>query len=250
MYIDTHCHLYFDDFNDDRSATLEKAKAAEVAAIILPAVDVSTSNAAQLLAKKEPICHAAFGVHPAYASSFSMEVLQPFYENAVAVGECGLDEPAMKNGVSASVQEEVFSMQLDIAMDLNLPVIIHSRGGEERAADMVLARPKLRGVFHCYTGPLSVAQRLVHAGWMLGVTGIVTFPNAASVRDTFSQLPLESLLLETDAPYLAPVPRRGMRAEPSDIPTIAASLSTLFNKEQSAVAAVTTENAKRLFSIG
>ncbi|MFN3741901.1 MAG: TatD family hydrolase [Anaerolineales bacterium] len=267
---DTHCHLDLDRFAADRDQVLARAQAAGLIRILIPALHETSSDAAVKLAQSAPMLYAAVGVHPTEARSWGAETLKNLRRKAtapkvVAIGEIGLDY--YWDAAPPALQQAVLRRQLELAIELNLPIILHLRekgdapegpctedllrivGGwveELRAADHPLvSRP---GVFHAFSGTRLAAQSILALGFYIGVAGPVTY--RADRADLVAALPLERLLLETDAPFLAPHPYRGKRNEPAHIWHIADKIAQIHSRSQEEVAAITTQNAARLFSWG
>lgn len=259
MYIDTHCQLNFTDFDADRAMVIGNAKKVGVKQFVVPGVDHNTSRTALLLAKKhEGVVFSAAGFHPYEATHNPdisyVETLLKDPENKkylVAVGECGLDYHLYKGEMAAGrkdVQTRMFEEQLELANTYNLPIIIHCR---EAFADVfsVLNRVSAipRGVFHCFSGSLQDLRIAVEMGFYIGIDGNVTY--SKHLLTSVPNIPLDRLLLETDAPYLTPVPHKGERNEPKYIPLIAAKIAELQQRPIEEIEERTTENARALFGI-
>jgi len=263
MYCDTHCHIDFEDYDPDRAEVLERAKQANLCFLINPGIDLASSKAALSLSLEYPgFIFAAVGIHPNYVSSMANGDLERLSDLAhtqalVAIGEIGLDyyreysEPAQ--------QREAFLAQLDLAARCELPVIIHNR---EASRDLVLilsdwqhglpAASRLKrfpGVLHAYSGSLDEALKLAEMNFTFGLGGSVTYHNGAERRAVAAGLPLQKILLETDAPFLTPHPHRGKRNEPAYIPLIAAEIARLHERTPEEVGEITTQNAIRLFNL-
>lgn len=278
MLIDSHCHLDSDTFHADRAEVLQRARIAGVTHIVIPGTDLASSRKAVALANEDSMLYAAVGIHPSEASNATasdwdaLEALAQ-HPRVVAIGEIGLDYSY--GDTSIQTQREVLWKQLDLAARIGLPVILHMREArqsqEPRCARDLLALirewtqsvrqraasgteahlqhlARQPGVFHAFSGPLEMAQEVIRLGFFLGVGGVVTFPNARLRQEITAALPLESLLLETDAPYLAPHPHRGQRNEPAYLRIIADKISLLHQRELAEVATITSENARRLFA--
>jgi TatD DNase family protein len=258
--IDTHCHLNFDLFDADRDAVVARAEAAGVDRIITPAVDGPTCEAAVALAQKHRGVFAAVGVHPNSTISWSPEVEDAIRQYAhahkvVAIGEIGLDY--YWDYSPRSVQIPAFEGQLALAASLNLPVIIHNRESDEDVMHILetwvsglsgeLARQP--GVMHSFSGTPDIAERALAAGFYLGFTGPITYKNADTTRRIAASVPLDRLLVETDAPYLTPVPHRGKRNEPAYIPLIVERIASVKGVSPEEMASATTRNAEILFSL-
>ena len=271
-FTDTHCHLDFHKFDEDRSAVIERAEKAGLVRILIPGLSVISSLSAIKLAESHPMLYAAIGVQPNESLTWdnaSTSTLRELSVNSkvVAIGEIGLDY--YWDSAPHEHQQRVFHEQLDLAAELELPVVIHLREKGDAAggpcaedamsilenwvaglgADKV-ALKKNPGVLHSFSGSLETAQRAINLNFCIGITGPVTFKNAQYKQEMVAQLPLESLLIETDAPYLAPHPHRGKRNEPAFVYEIADKIAGLQSRNLEEVAAVTTNNAARLFSWG
>ena len=263
MFCDTHCHIDFEDYDADRAAVLERAKQANLCFLINPGIDLASSKAALSLSLEYPgFIFAAVGIHPNYVSSMANGDLMRLSDLAhtqalVAIGEIGLDyyreysEPAQ--------QREAFLAQLDLAARCELPVIIHNR---EASRDLVLilsdwqrglpAGSRLKrfpGVLHAYSGSLDEALKLAELNFAFGLGGPVTYHNGVERRAVAAGLPLQKILLETDAPFLTPHPHRGKRNEPAYIPLIATEIAQLHERTPEEVGEITTQNAIRLFNL-
>jgi TatD DNase family protein len=260
VWLDSHCHVTADAFAEDRDAALERARAAGVLALIGigSGYGVAHNPRAVELAERHPRVFAAVGVHPHEASELDAEgrrLLEGLLTRprVVAVGECGLDYHYMRS--PREVQRAVFAEQLGWARARDLPVSIHVRGDSPDAFGEMLdiwnaeGGGRLSGVLHCYTGNLPFARRALDAGLMVSFSGILTFKSAAELRETAGGLPLDRLLVETDAPLLAPQGHRGARNEPAWLPAVGRALAEALARPLEEVAAATTENARRLFRL-
>jgi TatD DNase family protein len=263
---DTHCHLDLEAFQPDRPEVLRRAGQAGVRKIMIPALNLPSSRKVVELSASDPMLYAAVGVHPQEAHTFDEAALPELRRLAgqprvMAIGEIGLDY--YWDGAPHPVQQRVLAAQLDLARELNLPVILHMRekGDAEHgecAEDMLRilsawaagSAGAAAGVLHSFSGSPETARRTVQLGLHIGVTGPVTYRNAPGKREVVRGLPLERLLLETDAPFMAPVPERGKRNEPAFVAHIADKIGEVTSRTAQEVAAVTTGNAARLFSWG
>ncbi|MCX7047472.1 MAG: TatD family hydrolase [Candidatus Sumerlaeota bacterium] len=254
MLIDTHAHLTSADFSADLGAVLERARAAGVERIIAVADSIASSAACLGIAGRHSdfICASA-GVHPHRAGEFDAAAAAWIREAArrpecVAIGEIGLDYHYDFSPPDA--QRAAFATQLDLARELNLPAIIHCREAWDDVFALLREHPLAAGggVMHCFTGSSAEAQAALESGLFLGVGGIVTFKKAGGIREAIAGAPLDRLVLETDAPYLAPIPHRGKRNEPAFTRAVAEFLARERNLPLEAIAAETTANAIRLFS--
>jgi len=260
VWFDSHCHVTADEFAEDRAAVLDRAEAAGVEAFVAIGSGYGIEHNARAveLAAEDARVYAAVGVHPHEADSLT-DALRAKLEKwtaeprIVAVGECGLDYHYMNSPRDA--QRAVFAEQLELARSRSLPVVIHVRGEEPNAFDEMLAiwdevgGGALEGVLHCYTGTLEFARRALEAGLLISFSGILTFKNDRGLRDTARALPLDRLLVETDAPLLAPEGFRGRRNEPLHVGLVGEVLATTRGVPMEVVARTTTENARRLFRV-
>lgn len=254
--IDTHTHIYDEAFDGDREATIQRARDAGVDTLILPAIDSQSLERQERLAAQHPdLCRQMMGLHPTSVnenleSELAM-VRQRLFDpqrHYVAVGEIGLD--FYWDRTFEAQQLEVLKRQLLWAEELDLPVCLHVRKAHNELFGLLheLNRPTWRGVMHCFGGSVQEAQRAVDLGFHIGVGGVVTFKNATLAK-VAATVPLERIVLETDAPYLAPVPHRGQRNEPAYLKEVAATIAALRGIMPEEVDAVTTANACRLFAL-
>jgi TatD DNase family protein len=252
--IDTHCHIFAEEFNDDREDVISRAQVAGVQKIIMPNIDSSTTDVLKAVGKQHPsYCYAMMGLHPCSVKQnyhqelerIESELLSGEY---VGVGEIGLDY--YWDTTFQKEQKDAFRRQLQIAKEKKLPVAIHTRISFEDALQIVNEEQDgtLTGVFHCFTGTIEDANRIADAGMMLGIGGVSTFKNGG-LDKVLPYVDLENILLETDSPYLAPVPFRGKRNEPSYLAFIASRLADIKNVKIEIIKTQTTKNALRLFNI-
>jgi|SRR5690554_9458 len=255
MFIDTHAHLFYPNFSEDIDEVIERAKSSGVDYIIVPATDVETAKQTLALADKYDMIYAAVGVHPHETKEWTNDNLKIIEELAqhkkvVAIGEIGLDyyydfSPKEK-------QIEAYRSQIELALKLNLPTIIHNRESDEDILKITkeYCKDGLRGQFHCFNGSLQDAKDIIRMKFFISFTGNITFKKADTLRDTFSKIRLQHLLLETDSPFMTPVPHRGKRNEPSYVKIIAEKAAELHKVSVEDVARITSVNAFRLFGIG
>ena len=255
MFIDTHCHLEDENFSDDREKVLERAKVAGVERIINFGSTLKSSAAVVELAKNFSELYAGVGIHPEEIDDFDEKTCARLAELAaekkvVAVGEIGLDYHLEKDSQRRLLQQKIFIEQLDLARQLNLPVCVHDRDAHGDTLKILQTEGKnLRGVLHCYSGSQETAQEIFKLGWLIGVDGPLTFKNSAKLPEIVKAAPREKILIETDAPYLAPVPYRGKRNEPAFVVEVAKKLAALRGETLEEVADYTTANAKSLYKI-
>jgi TatD DNase family protein len=284
MLIETHAHLDYPDFAGDFDDILRRAADAGVTRIITIGTSVESSRRAVDLAEKYPNIFAVIGVHPTYVEESGEDVISPLRELAkssrvVAIGETGLDyhslpsvelskdrkttqvflkalqtstdeqiEAEIHDGAYKSKQASMFEQQLELAAELGLNVVIHQRDAWDDTLEILKPYAgKVRGVFHCFGGSLEQAHSVIDLDHLVSFTGIVTFKNGATVRDVASQIPLWKFMVETDCPYLAPVPFRGKRCEPAHTRIVAETIAAARGVTLEEVAAVTTETAEKFF---
>jgi TatD DNase family protein len=258
MWLDSHCHLGAPDFDADREAVLERAWASGVEGLVAigSGYGIAGNARALELASADPRIRATAGVHPHEAGELdarARELLEAWlaHPSVVAVGECGLDYHYMRS--PREVQREALALQLALARERSLPVSVHVRGDRPDAfaelLDLWLAvgGGALAGVLHCYTGTLDFARRALDAGLLVSFSGILTFRRDRGLREVARALPLDALLVETDAPLLAPEGLRGRRNEPAQVGRVGGVLAELHGVPVEAVAEATTRNARRLF---
>jgi TatD DNase family protein len=267
VFVDSHAHLTSKDFAGDREAVISRAIDAGVAYIVNPAVDVADSYRAIELAEKHASVFACVGVHPHQASHADEKALSIIEElsahpKVVAIGEIGLDY--FYDFAPKDVQQRVFRHQIEIAQRHNLPVVIHTRESIDDTVRIVGEGitllpswrtrghdlPGARGVFHCFSGDLAMANKVIGMRFYVSFPGMVTFKKAEMAQSVAAAIPLDDLLLETDSPYLAPVPHRGSRNEPANIPLIAKKIAELQGQTVDDVARMTSFNVHDLFGIG
>lgn len=253
MYFDTHAHYDATAFSEDRDELLKKLPENHVSLVLNPGCDLESSKIAIQLAEKYPYIYAAVGIHPCECGGLeipeTMEKLQEMAQHpkVKAIGEIGLDF-YWKENPSPEHQEAVFQAQLDLAKQLNLPVIVHDREAHDPCMKIV-EKHGGTGVFHCYSGSTDYAKKLVDLGWMLSFTGVITYKNAKKALDVLKEIPLEHIMLETDAPYLTPEPNRRARNDSTHLPHTAAVLAEIKGISLEECAKITKENGKRFFQI-
>lgn len=253
--IDSHCHLDFPDFDADRAEVIARAQTAGVGTFINPGCTMARSRRAVALATEFSDIFAAVGVHPEDPTEIGEAALAELHalathEKVVAIGEIGLDYFRLDAATCAATieaQKSAFRRQLILARELSKPVILHTREAESDTLAILDEFPDVRGVAHCYTGSLATAEALVARGWLIGFTGIITFKNAVSLREVVRALPLEKILVETDAPYLAPEPHRGKRAEPAMVVEVTQKIAGIKNVSVEEVIHQTSVNTRELF---
>lgn len=251
-FTDTHTHLYDEQFQEDRDAMVQLSLDAGVTKMFLPNCDSETiAPMMQLAARWPQHCFPMMGIHPCYIKENYLQELAIAEswlqrQQFAAVGEIGLDYYWDKTFVDQ--QKEAFNTQMDWALQYNLPIVIHTRESMTDGIAMVSAKQKgkLRGVFHCFGGSPEEARQIIDLGFYLGIGGVATFKKS-TLPDVLKDISLEHIVLETDAPYLAPVPYRGKRNESAYVPLIGTTIAAIKNCSVEEVAAITTKNAALLF---
>jgi len=275
MLTDTHCHLDLDKFDEDRNMVIQRAYEAGVERTLIPSMELKSCQSVIKLAESHPGLFAAVGFHPTELDTWNessindLRILAKSTDKIIAIGEIGLDYFWVKETGKQTQQREVLRRQLELAQDVNKPVVIHMR--EENDAWFGSASTDLLdilsewhqklqdqnhplvekpGVLHSYNGNLETAKKAIGLNFYIGVTGPVTYKNAEEKRQVIRQLPLERLLIETDSPFLTPVPHRGKRNEPAFVAHIADKIAEIHMTTREQIAQITTMNANRLFGWG
>ena len=255
MFIDTHAHLFYPNFQEDLDDVLSRARINDIDFILVPATDIKTSEQVIDLTEKYEMIHGAVGVHPHDTKNWSASFIPKIEKLAknkkiVAIGEIGLDyyydfSPKEK-------QIEAFKSQIELALKLDLPVIIHNRDSDEDMMNIIrgYCGAGLKAQFHCFNGTIENAMELVGMNYMISFTGNITFKKADNLRKILQHIPPQNLLLETDSPFMTPVPHRGKRNEPSYVKFIAEQIAELHKLRLLDVARITSFNAFRTFGIG
>lgn len=253
MLIDSHAHLDMEDFDADRDLVIERALQGGVARMVTIGIDLASSIKSIEIAKQYPFIYATVGYHPHNAKEVTSKELEKLRALAsdpkvVAWGEIGLD--FFRRHSPPDKQVEAFERQLDMASELDLPVIIHDREAHGDLLSILKKRKRLyRGVIHCFSGNYDFAMALIEMGFYISFPGTVTYKNAAHTQTAASRIPLEKLLVETDCPYLAPVPFRGKRNEPLYVRFTAERIAQLRQTELDEFSIATSANAMRLFNL-
>lgn len=252
--IDTHTHLYSEEFDEDRAEMIQRALNKGVTEFYLPAIDSeSHEKMLQLEAEYPQQIFAMMGLHPCYVKPETWEKELEIVENYLnkrtfpAIGEIGID--LYWDKTTLDIQIKAFEKQIDWAIEKDLPIVIHTRESFEETFEVLERKkhPKLRGIFHCFSGTLEQAKHAIDLGFVLGIGGVVTFKNG-KIDQFLHEIPLNKIVLETDAPYLAPVPFRGKRNESAYIELVAQKLVDIYKNDFSEIVHITTENAKRIFN--
>ena len=253
MLFDTHAHLNDPAFDPDRESLMESFAEAGVGLVMNAGCSLESSRDIVAMAEKYPWLYASVGSHPDSASEVNEEVLEEYRklcklsDKVKAIGEIGLDY--YYEDIPRDIQQKAFRMQMALAQELDLPVIVHERDAHNDGLAIVKEFPKVKGVFHCYSGSAEMARQLVNLGWYIGFTGVLTFKNARKAVETAASIPLERIVLETDCPFMAPEPFRGKRNDPGYLPKMAEKLAEIRGISVEEAIAATTENAKRLYRI-
>lgn len=252
MLIDSHAHLDFRHYNRDREAVIRRAYEEGIGVIINVGADLSSSRASLSLSDKYEGIYSTIGIHPHEARHVQGDVIQQLKElivqdTVVAIGETGLD--FHYNNSPRDIQERVFRTHIRLAHQFQLPLVIHSRESDKRLLEILTEEKaeEVGGVIHCFNGDRSLAQKYLQLGFYLGLGGVITFPKAREIREAIPSLPLSRILLETDAPYLTPIPHRGKRNEPAYLIHVAQEISNLMGIPFHEVAEKTRENTQNLF---
>ncbi len=253
MLFDTHAHYDDDRFDGDREALLARMPEKNVGLIVNPGCDLPSSRTAVALAEKFDFLYAAVGIHPENCGDFQPGMVDDLWELAkapkvVAIGEIGLDYYWAENPPK-DLQQEVLRRQLGLAEELNLPVIIHDRDAHADTLAIVREFPRVRGVVHCFAGSVEMARELLKMGWMLSFNGAATFKNAKKAPEVIAVVPLEKLMIETDAPYLTPVPHRGERNDSSYVRFVAEKIAEIKDLPPEEVEKATWENGRAFFGV-
>lgn len=268
---DTHCHLDYHKFDSDRAEVIQRANDAGLIRLLVPGLHHRSSKDAVKLAEEYPSVYAAVGFHPTDLEEFSKETFQEVKELAthpkvVAIGEIGIDYYWVKENEARAFQRDALKQQLEFAKEVNKPVVIHMREEkdawfgdasvdllnilEEWQKSLQGSLAEKPGVLHSFNGTLETAQKALALNFYIGITGPVTYKNAEKKREVIKQLPLDRLLVETDSPFLSPVPVREKRNEPCYTMYIADKIAEIHSKSPAEIASITTSNAARLFAWG
>lgn len=253
MYFDTHAHYDFYQFDEDREQLFSTLlPEAGVSLVLNPGCDYTTSELAIQNAESCDYVYAAIGWHPNDATEFRADSADYLRTRArhpkvKAIGEIGLDY--YRSPDNKELQKQVFRTQLEVARELNLPVIVHDREAHQDSLDIISEFPDLIGVFHCYSGSAEMAKEILKLGWYLSFTGAITFKNARKTPEVIEAIPLDRIMIETDSPYLTPDPFRSKRNDSRYLPLVAKKIAEIRGIETEEVARITKENGKRLFNI-
>lgn len=250
QFFDSHAHYDNGRFREDRDQLLNAMTGHNIGRIMNVGCDLTSSLASVALAEKYDFIYAAVGSHPDDADHVDDSVLTMYrqlcgYPKVRAIGEIGLDY--YYEDVPRAVQQEAFRRQLELARELQMPVIVHQRDAYEDTLKILDGYPDVKGVFHCFSGSLEYAKEVIRRGWYVGFTGVITFKNARKAVEVAQWVPLDRLLIETDCPYMAPEPTRGRRCDSTMVPRMAEKIAWLRDLSTEQVAKLTWDNACRLF---
>ena len=253
MLFDTHAHMDDRAFDTDREELLSGLPNQGLALVMNPGCSLESSRNVDLLTRQYDFLYGAVGSHPDVADEVNEAVLEEYREIVAsnpkikAIGEIGLDYHY--EDIPRDLQKKAFRMQMELARELRLPVIVHERDAHEDGMKMVEEFPEVTGVFHCYSGSLEMAKWLINRGWYIGFTGVLTFKNARKALEVAGNIPLDRIVLETDCPYMSPEPFRGKRNDPGKLYRMAEKLAELRGLTVEEIHAITSENGKRLYRI-
>ncbi|MEF2838743.1 MAG: TatD family hydrolase [Oscillospiraceae bacterium] len=253
MLFDTHAHMDDHAYDEDRQQLLESLPGLGVGLVMNPGCSAESSRNVDRLTRQYDYIYGAVGSHPDAADEVDEALLEEYRtlckqnSKIKAIGEIGLDYHY--EDIPREIQQRAFRMQMELAKELNLPVIVHERDAHEDGMKIVTEFPEVTGVFHCYSGSAEMAKWLVARGWYIGFTGVLTFKNARKAVEVASQIPLDRIVLETDCPYMSPEPFRGKRNDPGKIYRMAEKLAEIRGLSVEEIQRITTENGKRLYRI-
>ena len=252
MLFDTHAHLNDPAFDADRDTLISSLPEKGIGFVLNAGCSLQSSHDCIALAEKYPFIYASVGSHPDSADEVNDEVIEKYrilckHDRVKAIGEIGLDY--YYEDIPREIQQRAFRMQMQLAQEVGLPVIVHEREAHQDGLMIVKEFPKVTGVFHCYSGSAEMARQLVNMGYYIGFTGVLTFKNARKAVETATSVPVDRIVLETDCPFMAPEPFRGKRCDPGYLYRMAERLAELRGISVEEVQAVTTQNAKKLYRI-
>ena len=253
MLFDTHAHMDDRAFDEDRAELLAALPNQGIALLMNPGCSLASSYNTDRLSREYDYIYAAVGSHPDVADEVNEEVLEEYRKlcklnpKIKAIGEIGLDYHY--EDIPREIQLKAFRMQMELARELGLPVIVHERDAHEDGMKVVEEFPDVTGVFHCYSGSAEMAKELVKKGWYIGFTGVLTFKNARKAIEVASTIPLDRIVLETDCPYMSPEPFRGKRNDPGKLYRMAEKLAEIRGLTLEEIHNITTENGKRLYRL-
>ena len=250
MLFDTHAHMDAEDFAGDRQELMAALPGRGISLVMNPGCSYASSLDAIALAERYDFVYAAVGSHPDVADEVDDDLIARYRAlckppKVKAIGAIGLDYHY--EDIPRDIQQRAFRLQMELARELDLPVIVHEREAHEDGLRIVDEFPTVKGVFHCYSGSLEMAKELVKRGWYIGFTGVLTFKNARKALEVAAGIPLERIVIETDCPYMAPVPFRGKRNDPGLLCHMAEKLAEIRGITAKEAARITLENGKRLY---
>ena len=254
MVFDTHAHMNDRAFDADRDAVMASLPAQGVGLLMNAGCSLESTKECIALAEKYDFAYASAGSHPDSADEVCDAVLEEYrklcklHPKIKAIGEIGLDYHY--EDIPRELQKKAFIAQMELAKELDLPVIVHEREAHQDGLEIVKQFPTVKGVFHCYSGSAEMAKQLVDLGWHIGFTGVLTFKNAKKAIEAAQAIPLERIVVETDCPYMSPEPFRGKRNDPSRVVFVADKLAQIRGITPEEARAITFENGKRLYRIG
>ena len=254
MLFDTHAHVNDPAFDEDREELLAALPDKGVTLMLNAGCSLASSKDCVALAQKYPYIYASVGTHPDTADEVNEEVLEEYRKlcklnpKVKAIGEIGLDY--YYETIPREIQQKAFRMQMELARELDMPVIVHERDAHQDGLDIIRQFPEVHGVFHCYSGSAEMARQLVKLGWYVGFTGVLTFKNARKAVESAMAVPLDRIVIETDCPFMAPEPYRGRRNDPSLVAFVARQLAQLRGITEEEAQRITFENGKRLYRVG
>lgn len=255
MLFDTHAHYDDKRFDPDRDELLASLPAHDIGLILNPGCDVETSRKAVSYAQKYDFVYAAVGIHPENINESwnnDLSVIQELAQTEPkvrAIGEIGLDYYWEKDEHARARQQVVFARQMELARELDMPIIVHDRDAHGDCMEITRRYPEVRGVYHCYAGSVEMARELLRLGYYLSFTGVITFKNARRAIEVIREVPIDRLMIETDAPYMTPEPFRGRRNSSLYVYRMAETIAEIKGMSVEEVERITTENGKRLFAI-
>ena len=253
MLFDTHAHMDDHAFDEDREVLLESLPDQGIELLMNPGCSLASSYKTDRLSREYDYIYAAVGSHPDVADEVDEKVLEEYRKlcklnpKIKAIGEIGLDYHY--EDIPREIQLKAFRMQMALARELNLPVIVHERDAHEDGMKVVDEFPDVTGVFHCYSGSAEMAKELVKRGWYIGFTGVLTFKNARKAIEVAASIPLDRIVLETDCPYMSPEPFRGKRNDPGKLYRMAEKLAEIRGLTVEEIHTITTENGRRLYRL-
>ena len=253
MLFDTHAHLDSHQFDDDRHELIASLPGQGIGLVMNPGCSLESSRNVEKLTRKYSFLYGAVGSHPDAADEVNDAVLEEYrmlckQNNKIkAIGEIGLDYHY--EDIPRDIQKRAFRLQMQLARELDMPVIVHEREAHEDGLAIVDDFPEVKGVFHCYSGSLELAKELIKRGWYIGFTGVLTFKNARMAVEVAANIPLDRIVLESDCPYMSPEPFRGKRNDPGKLYRMAEKLAEIRSLTVEEIHTITMENGKRLYRI-